>query len=83
MLETRSDEFDLAITDMTRPNLTGEKPAGELMKIRADIPVILCTGFSEQITEERAKELGIKEYILKPIVMNKLAEIIRSVLDGG
>jgi CheY-like chemotaxis protein len=60
-----------------------EKLAGELMKIRADIPVILCTGFSEQITEERAKELGIREYILKPIVLNKLADIIRSGLDGG
>jgi len=83
MFKTRSDEFDLVITDMTMPNLTGEKLAGELMKIRADIPVVLCTGFSEQITEERAKELGIKEYILKPIVLNKLAEIIRSVLDGG
>jgi CheY-like chemotaxis protein len=53
------------------------------MKIRADIPIILCTGFSEQITEERAKELGIREYILKPIVLNKLADIIHSVLDGG
>jgi len=53
------------------------------MKIRADIPVILCTGFSEQITEEHAKGLGIKEYILKPIVMNKLAEVVRSVLDEG
>jgi CheY-like chemotaxis protein len=83
MFKTRSDEFDLVITDMTMPNLTGEKLAGELMKIRADIPVILCTGFSEQITEERAKELGIREYILKPIVLNKLADIIRSVLDGG
>ena len=83
MFKTRSDEFDLVITDMTMPNLTGEKLARELMKIRADIPVILCTGFSEHITEEHAKGLGIKEFILKPIVMNKLAEIVRSVLDGG
>ena len=68
---------------MIIPNLTGEKLAGELMNIRADIPVILCTGFSEQITEGQAKELGIKEFILKPVVMNKLAKIVRSVLDGG
>ena len=81
MFKARSDDFDLVITDMTMPNLTGEKLAGELMKIRADIPVILCTGFSEQITEEHAKGLGIKECILKPIVMNKLAEVVRSVLD--
>ena len=71
MFKARSDEFDLVITDMTMPNLTGEKLARELMKIRADIPVILCTGFSEHITEEHAKGLGIKEFILKPIVMNK------------
>ncbi len=82
MFKTRSDEFDLVMTDMTMPNLTGEELAGELMKIRTDIPVILCTGFSEQITEEQAKELGIKEFILKPIMMNELAEIVRSVLDG-
>jgi CheY-like chemotaxis protein len=83
MFKTRSDEFDLVMTDMTMPNLTGDKLAGELMKIRVDIPVILCTGFSEQISEGQAKELGIREFILKPIVMNRLAEIVRSVLDGG
>ena len=83
MFKTRSDEFDLVMTDMTMPNLTGDKLAGELMKIRVDIPIILCTGFSEQISEGQAKKLGIKEFILKPIVMNRLAEIVRSVLDGG
>jgi PAS domain S-box-containing protein len=83
MFKTRSAEFDLVITDMTMPNLTGDKLAGKLLKIRADVPIILCTGFSERISEERAKKLGIKEYILKPIVMNKLAETVRSVLDGG
>ena len=83
LFKTRPDEFDLVITDMTMPNLTGEKLAGELMKIRADVPVILCTGFSEQITEERAKGLGIKEFILKPLLMNKLAGTVRAVLDGG
>ena len=65
------------------PNLTGEKLAAELMKIRADVPVILCTGFSEQISEEHAKEMGIKEFILKPLLMNKLAGAVRAVLDGG
>ena len=83
MFKTRSDEFDLVITDMTMPNLTGEKLAAELMKIRADVPVILCTGFSEQISEEHAKEMGIKEFILKPLLMNKLAGTVRAVLDGG
>jgi len=81
LFKTRPDNFDLVITDMTMPNLTGEKLADALMAIRPDIPVILCTGFSEQITEEKAKKMGIRKYILKPIVMNKLAHTIREVLD--
>ncbi|MGD8290738.1 MAG: ATP-binding protein [Desulfobacterales bacterium] len=83
MFKTRSEEFDLVITDMTMPNLTGDKLAAELMKIRTDIPVILCTGFSEQISEKHAKEMGIKEFILKPLLLNKLAATVRAVLDGG
>jgi PAS domain S-box-containing protein len=82
LFKTHPEKFDLVITDMTMPNLTGEKLAHELMRIRSDIPVILCTGFSEQISEERAKKLGIKEFILKPLLMNKLAVVVRGVLDG-
>ena len=81
LFKNRPDQFDLVITDMTMPNLTGEKLARQLMRIRADIPVILCTGFSEQISEESAKEMGIHEFILKPLVMNKLAGTVRGVLD--
>jgi PAS domain S-box-containing protein len=77
------DKFDLVITDMTMPNMTGDELAGKLMDMRADIPVILCTGYSERISRERAHELGIKEFILKPIVMRELAEKVRRVLDGG
>ena len=76
------DKFDLIITDMTMPNMTGDELAGELMNIRADIPVILCTGYSERISKERAHDLGIKEFILKPIVMRELAKTVRSVLDA-
>jgi signal transduction histidine kinase len=75
------EKFDLVITDMTMPNMTGDELAGKLMNIRADIPVILCTGYSERISKERAHELGIKEFILKPIVMRELAKTIRGVLD--
>jgi CheY-like chemotaxis protein len=53
------------------------------MAIRADIPVVLCTGFSEQITEEKAHEMGIRKFILKPMVMDKLARAVREVLDKG
>jgi PAS domain S-box-containing protein len=75
------DKFDLVITDMTMPNMTGDELASKLMNIRADIPVILCTGYSERISKERAHELGIKEFILKPIVMRELAKTVRGVLD--
>ena len=75
------DKFDLVITDMTMPNMTGDDLAGKLMNIRADIPVILCTGYSERISRERAHNLGIKEFILKPIVMRELAKTVRNVLE--
>ncbi len=73
--------FDLVITDMTMPNMTGEKLAHKILEIRSNIPVILCTGFSELITEQRAKKLGISAYMMKPLVMRDLANTIRDVLD--
>jgi len=75
------DRFDLVITDMTMPNMTGDKLAQEIMKIRPEIPVILVTGFSEQMTEEKAKSLGIREYVMKPPVINDFARAIRKALD--
>ena len=74
-------KFDLIITDMTMPNMTGEKLARELIDIRSNIPVVLCTGYSQQINEAKAKELGIKAFVLKPMVMNELATTIRKVLN--
>jgi PAS domain S-box-containing protein len=76
------NRFDLVITDMTMPNMTGEKMAGKMLEIRPDIPVILCTGYSEQITEQRAKGLGISAFVMKPLVMRDLANKIRDVLDN-
>ncbi len=73
--------FDLVITDMTMPNLTGEKLAGKILGIRSDIPVVLCTGYSERITEQQAKKLGISAFVMKPLVMKDLANTIRDVLD--
>jgi len=77
------DEFDLIITDMTMPNLSGDKLSTELIKIRSDIPILLCTGFSETISEKNAASLGIKGFLFKPIVMKELAQKIREVLDGN
>ncbi|MFC1838078.1 PocR ligand-binding domain-containing protein [Thermodesulfobacteriota bacterium] len=75
------DKFDLVITDMTMPNMTGEDLAKELMTIKTGTPVILCTGFSEKIDEEKAKEIGISSFVMKPIIANEIAITIRELLD--
>ena len=75
------EAFDLVITDMTMPRLTGSELARELMAIRADIPIILCTGFSELINEKKAQEAGIRAFVMKPYVIASIAKTIRSVLD--
>jgi len=77
------DRFDLVITDQTMPNMTGDELAKELIQVKPGIPVILCTGFSEKITLEKAKNIGIQELLMKPIAIRDLAETIRWVLDGG
>jgi PAS domain S-box-containing protein len=77
------DRFDLVITDMAMPNMPGDKLAIELIKIRPDIPIFLCTGFSENMSEEKAASLGIKGFLFKPIIMKDLAQKVREVLDGN
>ena len=81
LFRSKPNEFDLIITDMTMPNITGDKLAIELMKIRPDIPVIICTGYSKKISDESAAEIGIKAFVYKPIVKTDLARIIRKVFD--
>lgn len=75
------DKFDLVITDMAMPDMPGDKLAVRLIKIRSDIPVLLCTGFSEAMTEAKAEYLGIKGFLLKPILKTDLAKKIRELLD--
>jgi len=75
------DKFDLIITDLAMPNMPGDKLSMELTKIRPDIPVLLCTGFSQTMSEEKAASLGIKGFLLKPIVMMDLAQKVRKVLE--
>jgi PAS domain S-box-containing protein len=82
VFRTRPDKFDLVITDQAMPNMTGEELSKKLLRIRFDIPIILCTGYSEVITPEKAKGLGIREFVMKPVIKRDLAEIIRRVLDG-
>ena len=76
------DQIDLVITDMTMPRMTGDRLTEEILKIRPDMPIILCTGYSQRMSDDRAKELGIRKYIEKPIEMENLARSVREVLDG-
>jgi len=64
------------------PHMTGDRLSSEALKIRPDIPIILCTGYSEKISQERAEELGIRKYIEKPLTKEILANSARKVLDG-
>ncbi len=63
------------------PNMTGDKLSGEIINIRPDIPIILCTGFSERMSKKRAEALGIKGFLMKPIVKSDLTKTVREVLD--
>ena len=72
--------FDLVISDMTMPNMTGDILATELRQIRTDIPIIICTGYSERINEQRAEELSIQGLIMKPFTIGRLAKTVRRAL---
>ncbi|MBA3012615.1 MAG: response regulator [Desulfobacula sp.] len=74
------DQFDVIITDMTMPDMTGIQLAREMKVIRANIPVIICTGFSDQINKENSRQMGIQGYLSKPVVQSELAKTIRDVL---
>jgi CheY-like chemotaxis protein len=76
------DAFDLVITDQRMPVMTGIELAEKLMHIRPDIPIMLCTGFSEAVDGKEAKAMGIREFMMKPFSARQLAETIRRVLDG-
>ena len=76
------DRFDLVITDMTMPRMTGDQFARELIKLRPDIPIILCTGFNPKISKEQAGKIGIKAFVMKPLVRRDMANIVRKVLDA-
>jgi PAS domain S-box-containing protein len=75
------DRFDLVITDMTMPQMTGQRLVKEILNIRPDMPIILCTGFSEKISEEKAGEVGINALVFKPFVVRDFSLTVRKVLD--
>ncbi len=73
--------YDIVITDMTMPDMTGDRLAVEIMRIRPDIPVILCTGYHRKIDEKKAERLGISAFVMKPLTDEELLGTIRKVLD--
>lgn len=75
------NSFNLVITDMTMPKMTGKVLANEILKKRPDMPIILCSGYSEEMTVEKARDLGIREYLMKPIGLKDMAKTVRNVLD--
>jgi len=73
--------YDLVITDMTMPNMNGVELSREIRRVRPDIPIIICTGFSELIDEEEAGRLGIQILLTKPLFLKDLARVLREILD--
>ncbi len=80
-IKTAPEQFDLLITDQTMPGLTGAELALAVKEIKPGLPIILCTGHSDLISEEKAFELGIKKYVLKPVIGDALFQAIREILD--
>lgn len=81
LFKTKADSFDLVITDMTMPNMSGDKLARELIRIKPEIPVILCTGYSARINPQQAAAMGIRAFVSKPVLRADIAKTIRTVID--
>ncbi|MDJ0783733.1 MAG: response regulator [Desulfosarcinaceae bacterium] len=78
--QAHAGDFDLVITDLTMPGLTGDRLTEELLKVRPDLPIILCTGFSEMMNEAKAEAVGITKFLMKPVSMVDFAMAVRQVL---
>ena len=83
LFKAQPGRFDLVITDIVMPNMTGETLAKKLMDIRADIPVILCTGYSEKFTRQQASQMGVRSFLMKPLLMQDLANTVRQALAAN
>jgi CheY-like chemotaxis protein len=81
--ENNPQAFDMVITDMTMPRLTGDLLVQEIHKIRPDIPVIMCTGFSEKIDAARAKDINIRAFLKKPVIISELIQTIRKIFEDN
>lgn len=81
IFKSNPKSFDLVISDMTMPDMTGDRLSKEILSIKPDTPIIICTGFSERINKEQAELLGVKGFLMKPVVKSDMAKIVRKVLD--
>jgi PAS domain S-box-containing protein len=81
--QNQPDQFDLVITDQTMPGMTGIDMARRMLQIRPGMPIILCTGYSSLISEDKVKSFGIKGFAMKPLAKKDIAVLIREVLAGG
>jgi PAS domain S-box-containing protein len=81
LFRSNPDAFDMVITDMTMPNMTGDQLANAIFSIKPDTPIIICTGFSERLSKEQAASAGIQGFLMKPVVKSDLARMVRSVFD--
>ena len=75
------ESFDLVLTDMTMPKMTGLELAEELCRVRPDIPIVLCTGFSLGLSPQRIREAGIREMVMKPMVASELSAAVHKALN--
>ena len=75
--------FDLILTDLSMPGMSGRQLVREALRIRPDVPIVLATGFSEDITNQVAMRMGIRKLILKPYTIRLLAEAVREAVEAG
>lgn len=73
--------FDLLITDMAMPGMTGDQLVSEMLEIQPKLPAMLCTGYSETLSEKKAYEIGFSSFVMKPVDKTQLAMAVRKVLD--
>jgi CheY-like chemotaxis protein len=81
LFRVNPEYFDLVITDYVMPHMTGVDLAKQMMHLRPDIPVILCTGWTEKVAKEKTRKTGLRAFLLKPLKLRDVAAIIRDVLD--
>jgi CheY-like chemotaxis protein len=80
--EMNPSAYDMVITDLSMPNMTGIQLARKMLALRPDLPIIICTGFSERFNQETANAMGVKGLLKKPVAKVDMANMIRKVLDA-